>query len=90
MIRNSVLIAILIAISSWKVYASDANAEAGKAIYQSSCANVCHQAPKAGRLRPKQWRVVLRTMQTRMQSAGMQPLTDLQHRQVLAYLTGEE
>ena len=67
--------------------ASDGDIEAGKAIYDSYCSGLCHQAPAAGRLKPKQWRVVLKTMQTRMQTAGMEPLTDVELSQVLAYLT---
>ncbi len=89
MIRKSILTSILIVVCFSRVHASDTDVETGKALFQSSCANICHQAPKAGRLKPKQWRVVLKTMQKRMQSVGIEPLSDLQQRQVLAYLTQE-
>lgn len=69
------------------VASDEGDIEAGKAIYDSYCAALCHQAPAAGRLKPKQWRVVLNTMQTRMQSAGMEPLTEVELRQILAYLS---
>lgn len=59
----------------------------GEAIYNGLCADVCHQAPRAGRLKPKQWQVVLRTMQVHMKSSGMTPLTDTEFNQVLSYLT---
>lgn len=90
MIRYSILIVFLIFLTHQKANASEADILAGKSIYQSNCANICHQAPSVGRLRPNQWRVVLNTMQTRMQSAGMLPLTNLQRQQVFAYLTQEK
>ena len=59
----------------------------GGQVFDSRCANVCHQAPAARRLKPKQWRIVLNTMQVRMQSIGMPPLTEEQIDHLLAYLT---
>ncbi|MCP4332765.1 MAG: cytochrome c [Gammaproteobacteria bacterium] len=90
MTRYLLMTYFLMTFGPWKASAAEVDIEAGRLIYQSSCANVCHQAPRAGRLRPKQWEVVLKTMQTRMQSAGMPALSDLQRQQVLAYLTREE
>jgi len=63
---------------------------AGQQIYASYCANICHQPPTASRLRPAQWRVVLQTMQARMQSAGMPPLSAEQLEQLHRYLTQEQ
>jgi mono/diheme cytochrome c family protein len=62
---------------------------AGRDIYKIFCANACHQIPDPQRLKPQQWRAVLHTMQTRMQSAGMTPLSDEQLGQVLEYLSQE-
>ena len=83
----SLLFAAALRASASDSVASEGDIEAGKAIYDSYCAALCHQAPAAGRLKPKQWRVVLNTMQTRMQSAGMEPLSEVELRQVLAYLS---
>jgi cytochrome c5 len=66
---------------------SSSEINVGKDIYENFCANACHQIPVPGRLKPKQWRVVLNTMQVRMKSAGMTPLTEEQIEQVLAYLS---
>ena len=58
----------------------------GQKVFQVYCADLCHQAPQARRLKPAQWRIVLDTMQVRMQSVGMPPLTDDQIQQVFTYL----
>jgi len=60
---------------------------AGQEIYNNYCANACHQAPQPARLKPKQWRVVLNTMQVRMKSAGKPQLTEEQLAQILDYLS---
>ncbi|MFC1588864.1 hypothetical protein ACFL3P_01180, partial [Pseudomonadota bacterium] len=66
------------------------NIKAGQEIFTTTCADACHQAPDRSRLRPKQWRVVLNTMQTRMKSAGRTPLTEEQNKLLLDYLSQEE
>ena len=60
--------------------------DSGQKVFQVYCADLCHQAPQARRLKPAQWRIVLDTMQVRMQSVGMSPLTDEQIHQVFTYL----
>lgn len=65
------------------------NIEAGKKIFAARCTDACHQTPRADHLNAKQWRVVLKTMQTRMQSVGMIPLTAEELEQVYQYLTRE-
>ena len=65
------------------------NIKAGEEIFYGYCADACHQAPDRSRLRPKQWRVVLNTMKTRMQSAGKVPLTEQQNKLLLDYLSQE-
>lgn len=62
----------------------------GEEIFKTSCANACHQAPDRSRLKPKQWRVVLNTMQVRMKSAGRTQLTEDQTKLLLEYLSKED
>jgi hypothetical protein len=80
---------IILMLSASPLFAGeqDPDIEAGRMIYDSFCASACHQAPAADRLTANQWRTVLKTMQTRMRSAGMPPLTEDEQRQLLAYLT---
>jgi len=91
MIKRALIIIAMLLSSTILANAAESAPEddikAGEQIYDTYCADACHQAPAAGRLKPKQWRIVLNTMQTRMQGVGMQPLTEEQLRQVLAYLT---
>jgi mono/diheme cytochrome c family protein len=61
--------------------------QAGKTIFETRCSDVCHQTPRADHLSAKQWRVVLKTMQSRMQSVGMIPLTKEEIEQVYQYIT---
>lgn len=61
----------------------------GQEIFTTYCADACHQAPDRSRLRPKQWRVVLNTMQVRMKSAGRPQLTEDQTKKLLDYLSKE-
>jgi len=66
---------------------NDIDALSGEEIFTTVCADACHQAPDRSRLKPKQWRVVLNTMKTRMQSAGRTPLTEDQNKLLLDYLS---
>ena len=68
---------------------SDDEALSGEEIFTTFCADACHQAPDRSRLRPKQWRVVLNTMQVRMKSSGRSPLTEDQTKRLLDYLSQE-
>ena len=87
MIKTSLIILSLLFTAALQASESDSDIKAGQAIYDSYCADVCHQAPAASRLKPGQWRVVLNTMQKRMQQSGMEPLTDVELKQVHAYLS---
>ena len=69
---------------------TDGETLTGQEIFTTFCADACHQAPDRSRLRPKQWRVVLNTMQTRMKSAGRSPLTEDQTTRLLDYLSKED
>ena len=62
----------------------------GEEIFTTVFADACHQAPDRSRLKPKQWRVVLNTMQVRMKSAGRIPLTENQNKRLLKYLSQED
>ena len=69
---------------------TDSETLTGEEIFTTFCADACHQAPDRSRLRPKQWRVVLNTMQTRMKSSGRSPLTEDQTKRLLDYLSAED
>jgi mono/diheme cytochrome c family protein len=58
----------------------------GAELFAVRCAGICHQTPQAARLTPRQWQVVLKTMQQRINQAGLAPLTDEEQRAILQYL----
>ena len=68
------------------VFAAEADAAAGKALFDGRCGQVCHQVPDPDQLTVGQWQRVLATMQKRMQQAGMSPLSESEFQQVLDYL----
>jgi len=59
------------------VYAED--------LFKGRC-QMCHQLPEPGMLRPNQWKLILTTMQQRMQQAGVPPLTEEETERLLEYL----
>ncbi len=69
---------------------NDDSIKVGQQIFNTNCSNICHQTPAAKRLKPKQWRIVLNTMQIRMQSIGMPKLTQQQLNQVFDYLQSKK
>jgi hypothetical protein len=56
-----------------------------KSLFEGRC-QMCHQLPEPGMLRPKQWRLILGTMQQRMQQAGVPPLTGDETEMILEYI----
>ena len=60
--------------------------ERGKQIFESRCA-MCHQLPDTATLTPKQWRLVLMTMQKRMEQNGLPPLSEEEFDLVLDYVS---
>ncbi len=54
-------------------------------LFKGRC-QMCHQLPEPGMLRPKQWRLILGTMQQRMQQAGVPQLTADETEMVLEYI----
>ena len=57
-----------------------------KSLFEGRC-QMCHQLPEPGMLRPKQWKLILTTMQQQMQQAGVPPLTEDETARLLEYLT---
>ena len=64
--------------------ASERSAEA-KSLFEGRC-QMCHQLPEPGMLKPKQWKLILGTMQQRMQQAGVPPLTEKETELILEYI----
>ena len=54
-------------------------------LFKGRC-QMCHQLPEPGMLRPKQWKLILTTMQQRMQQASVPPLTEDESERLLEYL----
>ena len=57
-----------------------------KSLFEGRC-QMCHQLPEPDMLKPKQWKLILTTMQQRMQQAGVPPLTEDETGRLLEYLT---
>jgi len=67
---------------------TDAEREAyAKSLFEGRC-QMCHQLPEPDMLRPKQWKLILTTMQQRMQHASVPPLTEDETERLLEYLSG--
>lgn len=56
-----------------------------KSLFEGRC-QMCHQLPEPGMLRPKQWKLILTTMQQRMQQASVPPLTEEETEMILEYI----
>jgi len=63
---------------------SERNAYA-ESLFKGRC-QMCHQLPEPSMLRPQQWKLILTTMQQRMQQAGVPPLTQEETDRLLEYL----
>ena len=59
-----------------------------KSLFEGRC-QMCHQLPEPSMLRPKQWRLILTTMQQRMQQAGVPPLTEEETEMILEYIAAQ-
>jgi mono/diheme cytochrome c family protein len=57
-----------------------------KSLFEGRC-QMCHQLPEPGMLTPKQWKLILTTMQQRMSHANVPPLTEDETERLLEYLT---
>jgi len=56
-----------------------------KSLFEGRC-QMCHQLPEPSMLRPEQWKLILTTMQQRMQQVGVPPLTEEEIGRLLEYL----
>ena len=56
-----------------------------KSLFEGRC-QMCHQLPEPGMLKPKQWKLILTTMQQRMQQAGVPLLTEDETEAILEYI----
>jgi len=56
-----------------------------KSMFEGRC-QMCHQLPEPSMLRLEQWKLILTTMQQRMQHAGVPPLTVDETERLLEYL----
>jgi cytochrome c5 len=56
-----------------------------KNLFEGRC-QMCHQLPEPGMLKPQQWKLILMTMQQRMQQAGVPSLTEDETERLLEYL----
>ena len=66
---------------------SSADREAfAKSLFEGRC-QMCHQLPEPSMLKPKQWKLILTTMQQRMQHASVPPLTEDETERLLEYLS---
>jgi uncharacterized membrane protein len=57
-----------------------------KSLFEGRC-QMCHQLPEPDMLTAKQWKLILMTMQQRMQHASVPPLTEDETERLLEYLT---
>ena len=57
-----------------------------KSLFEGRC-QMCHQLPEPDMLKPKQWKLMLMTMQQRMQQANVPPLTEDETERLLEYLS---
>ena len=91
-----IFVAMLLAagLSLTPVYAAEQAAEEtaaereawAKSLFEGRC-QMCHQLPEPGMLKPAQWKLILMTMQQRMQHANVPPLTEDETERLLEYLT---
>ena len=49
--------------------------------------SLCHQLPEPAMLKPQQWKLIISTMQQRMQQAGMPQLSEQETEAILEYLS---
>jgi len=55
-------------------------------LFVTRCA-LCHQLPEPAMLRPQQWKLIISTMQQRMQQAGVPQLSEQETETILGYLS---
>lgn len=56
-----------------------------KDMFVARC-TLCHQLPEPGMLKPAQWKIIIQTMQQRMQQKDVPQLNEEERQQILRYL----
>jgi mono/diheme cytochrome c family protein len=78
-------------VSTGQVVAEETSSERNtyaESLFKGRC-QMCHQLPEPSMLRPQQWKLILTTMQQRMQQAGVPPLTQEETDRLLEYLAAQ-
>lgn len=77
---------LLLVAPLFSVQAENAPLDEAEGLFTARCA-MCHQLPEPSMLKPKQWRLIIGTMQQRMQQANIPPLQVQEREMILNYLT---
>jgi len=77
---------ILAAAPLFVVQAEEVQPDEAERLFTARCA-MCHQLPDPGMLKPKQWRLIINTMQKRMQQGNVPRLQAQERDMILEYLT---
>lgn len=80
---------LLLLIMLLYVLPASAEQDEGQQLFESYCV-LCHQLPDPDMLNMRQWQRVIQTMQVRMQSAEMEPLTEQQVAEIMKYLQWQQ
>ncbi len=81
---SSIIAALPLSVVQADEVGVDRSADAKK-LFEGRC-QMCHQLPEPSMLRPNQWKLILRTMQQRMQQAAVPPLTESETEMILEYI----
>jgi cytochrome c5 len=79
-----IFVSLIFMVSPLQLVQADDSADS-KSLFEGRC-QMCHQLPEPGMLTPKQWKLILATMQQRMQQAGVPPLTQRETELILEYI----
>ena len=77
---------LLTAVPLFVVQADETSSVEAEVLFTARCA-MCHQLPEPGMLKPKQWKLILGTMQQRMRQANLPQLQAQESEMILEYLT---
>jgi cytochrome c2 len=79
--------ALTLACAAPQAVVGEGEVARGQEVFATYCTDGCHQTPRPDSLTASQWRVVARTMQTRLQEQGLAPISPGEYEALLAYLT---
>ncbi len=77
---------IITAAPLFMVHAEEAQPDEAESLFNARC-GMCHQLPDPGMLKPKQWQLIINTMQQRMQQGKIPQLQPQERDMILEYLT---